>query len=150
DITAYNLYSDAILQAFYVVMSGVGLFQWLRGGANQSELVITRMRQGEHGLIIVTGAASGLILGYFVGAYLPAAATYPDALTTSFSVVATFLLLQRRLENWLYWIVIDMAYVAIYWSRGATLFVVIMIIYVVVAIMGYRTWRRLYTNEHLG
>jgi len=142
DVSLYNLYSDAILQVFYVIMSGIGLHQWLKGGINQKALEISRMTTREHILVIGLSSGIGLILGYFVGEYLPAAATYPDALTTSFSIVTTYLLLQRKLENWLYWIVIDLAYVAIYWSRGATLFVFIMIIYVVVAGWGYYNWRK--------
>lgn len=142
DIVQYQLYSDAALQAFYVVMSFVGLYQWQRGGAGQEELVVSKMAWSAHGWMIGLSTAAGLILGYFVSQNFAAAATYPDAVTTTFSVGATILLLRRKIENWLYWVIIDLAYVVIFWSRGAYLFTLLMVIYVVMALYGYRKWRK--------
>ena len=141
DIVQYQLYSDAALQAFYVIMSGVGIYQWQKGGAQQQILAVSKMNAIEHLWMIGASLSAGLLLGYFVSQNFAAAATFPDAITTTFSVGATILLLRRKIENWLYWIVIDLVYVVIFWSRGAFLFALIMLIYVVVAIYGYRKWR---------
>jgi len=78
----------------------------------------------------------------FVSALFTSVATLPDAITTSFSIITTFLLIGRKLENWLYWIVIDVAYVWIYGSTGAILFAVMMVINVGVASYGFWHWRR--------
>lgn len=142
DIVQYDLYSDAALQAFYVVMSGFGIYQWQFGGKESGELSISRMSLTEHVGLITVSIGVGLLLGYFVSQNFAAAATYPDAITTVASVGATFLLLRRKLENWLYWIVIDLAYVGIFWSREAWLFAGIMVIYVLVAVYGYLEWKR--------
>ena len=147
----YQLASDALLQVFYFVMAGVGLWQWGRGRrfegedkerGKDTELPIRRMTVREHMWTLIGSMAGGLLLGYFFSHTLVAAATYPDAVTTVFSVITTFLLIGRRLENWLYWIVIDVVYVWIYLGQGAALFALMMVINVGVASYGYINWRR--------
>lgn len=142
DIVDYKLYSDAALQAFYVVMSFIGLYQWQKGGEAQTVLPVSSMTLKEHAWLIAVCLLAGLLLGYFVSQHFAAAATYPDAITTTFSIGATIMLLRRKVENWLYWIIIDIAYVGIYASRGATLFMLIMLVYVGVAIYGYKSWQK--------
>lgn len=161
----YQLVSDALLQVFYFVMAGVGMWRWRSepapppseeeqflaeafpdpfGGYGESLVPTTPIRTmtvREHALTIGGSTLAGLALGYFLSAVLTSAATYPDALTTAFSVAATFLLVNRRLENWLYWVVIDAAYVWIYYRQGALLFAALMVLYVGMAVYGYLNWR---------
>ena len=139
---AYNLVSDALLQVFYFVMAGVGLWRWRSTTAATKVIPVRRMTIGEHALTLGGGLAGGGALGYFFSNTMAAAATYPDAITTVFSVITTFLLIDRRLENWLYWVVIDVAYVWIYFSTGAALFGLMMIINVIIAVYGFINWRR--------
>lgn len=146
DIAKYSLYSDALLQVFYVFMSILGLYQWRKGKEGQL-LPITKMSRQAHFYVIGAGLLSGLLLGYFVGEHFPAAATYWDAITTTFSVGATFLLLRRKLENWLYWIVIDLNYIGIYASREAWFFAGLMGLYTLIALWGYQQWRDLRKQE---
>ncbi len=135
----YQLVSDGLLQVFYFVMAGVGLWRWQQGEAGEV-LAVSSMSWREHGWVIGGSLLAGVLLGYLFSNTLVAAATYPDALTTAFSVSTTFLLIQRRLENWLYWVVIDLAYVGIYLSTEAILFAAM--INVGVAIAGYWSWRK--------
>lgn len=144
----YRLVSDALLQVFYFVMAGVGLWRWRSNGARQTVRPPQRMTIKEHLLTVGAAAAGGLLLGYFFSNTMSAAATYPDAITTVFSVLATFLLIGRRLENWLYWIIINLAYVWIYWSTGAVLFALMMVINVLIAGYGFWQWRAEYL-EHI-
>lgn len=143
----YNLVSDALLQVFYFVMAGVGLWRWKTGGEEATELPIRRMTVTEHALTIIIGFAGGGALGYFFSNVTRAAATYPDAITTIFSIMTTFLLVGRRLENWLYWVVIDVVYVWIYFGQNARLFAAMMVINVGVAIYGYVNWRKEMTGS---
>lgn len=145
----YQLVSDALLQLFYLVMAGVGLWQWQRGN-NGAILPVSRMSLVEHLLLITIATTGGLALGYFFDQTLQAAATYEDAITTAFSMGTTWLLVKRRLENWLYWIVIDIVYVEIYLRTNALLFAVMMVINIGIAAYGYVNWRRSLapTNTH--
>jgi nicotinamide mononucleotide transporter len=123
-------------------MAGVGLWRWQSSAQEGAVVPVVRMTVQEHALTIGGGLAGGLALGYFFSATMTAAATYPDAITTVFSIITTFLLVGRRLENWLYWVVIDIAYVWIYLSTGAALFGLMMVINVGVAVYGFSSWRK--------
>ncbi|NJC27121.1 nicotinamide mononucleotide transporter [Lewinella antarctica] len=147
-LVVYELVSDAILQLFYLIMAGVGVWQWQRGGDKGGQLPVTRMTMPQHLALIVFAGTGGSALGLFFNTTLQAAATYPDAITTAFSIGATFLLIRRKLENWLYWIVIDAVYVWIYRGQGAHLFALMMVINIMVAAYGFFTWRRELTREH--
>lgn len=144
DFAFYQLYADGVLQIFYAAMSAWGYWQWKSQADGGEQLAISRMSIQEHVQLISLGVIGGVMAGYFLGAYTDAAATYPDAITTVFALLTTYLVIQKKIENWLYWICIDSIYIFIYQSRGAYLFVVIMLIYLVVAAYGWRNWQRKY------
>ena len=125
-------------------MSIVGWLQWRGVSRDAPDRPITRMTTREHLSAGAIGIGLGVIFGYFFAAYTPAAATYLDATTTAFAILATFMLVQKKLENWLYWIVVDIAYVYLYGRQGAWLFAGLMVIYVIIAALGYIRWRKSY------
>lgn len=137
----FDLYVDALLQVFYVIMGIYGWYQWTRGQQGQM-LPITRLSSSQHLVIIPVGLGMSFIIGYLFAAYTPAAATYLDAFTTVFSIAATFMVVHRKLDNWLYWIVVDSVYCYLYFSRGGYLFALLFVVYTVIAISGYLKWRK--------
>lgn len=158
----YQLVSDGFLQVFYFIMAGVGIWRWRssREGTKEpgrsinpglsgelalparAKPAILRMTVPEHTIVIAGSLCAGWGLYLLVSGVFVSAATLPDALTTAFSIATTFLLIGRRLENWLYWIVIDAVYIWIYLGTGAVLFAVMMVINIGVASYGYVNWRR--------
>lgn len=144
DFYLYQLYADGALQLFYVAMSAWGLWQWQFGQGAKGALPIQKMERQEHIWVISLGIIGGGLAGYFLGTYTDAAASYPDAITTVFAILATYLVVQKKLENWLYWLGIDFVYLFIYGSQGAYLFVLIMLIYLVVAYYGWKNWQKSY------
>jgi len=140
--TFYDLWLDAILQVFYVIMAFAGIYQWRYSRQAGDDLPITRMKTQNHALVLAGGIALAWIFGALFDEYTPAAATYLDAVTTIFSVIATFLLVRKRLENWLYWIAIDGLYSYLYFSRGAYLFALLMVLYTGIALAAYFRWRK--------
>ncbi len=138
----YGLFLDALLQLFYVGMGFWGLYQWQVGTAAGTPLPIREIPVRQHGWLLLGGGMLTLLLGYIFSEYTSAQATYWDALTTVFSMIATFLLVQRILSNWLYWLVVDAIYVVLYASRGAHLFALLMVLYLVIATVAFLRWRR--------
>lgn len=137
----YDLYLDALLQVFYVLMGMVGWIRWA-GKTNQSPESITSMTLKEHLLLFIIGIPLSMLFGFYFDEFTPAAATYLDSFTTVFAILATFLLVNKKVENWLYWIVIDAAYIYLYYSRGGWLFSLLMVVYTGIAIQGYFKWRK--------
>lgn len=137
----YDLYLDALLQIFYVIMGFIGIYQWKYGGAAQKKRPIQRMTWLQHLMVLLIGSVLALGFGYFFDHYTAAAATYLDAFTTIFAFITTFLLVWKYLDNWIYWVVIDFAYIYLYFSRGAIFQALIMVIYVIIAALAYYNWR---------
>lgn len=142
--TAYGLYFDAALNVFYAAMAVVGLLRWTRGGAHEAAAApITSMSWREHAAWIGGGAVVVAVCVVLAEAYTAAALPLPDATTTVYSVIGTVLLVERRLENWLYFVAMDAVYVWLYLERGSALFAGLFAVYTVLAVIGYLSWRRL-------
>lgn len=143
----YDLYIDAMLQLYYVFIGIYGWLNWDEKTASQQKLKIQTLSIQSHLIYIAIGLLLTFIVGYFFDKYTPAAATYFDAFTTVFALFATYLVTQKKLENWLYWIVIDSVYVYLYGSRDGYLFALLNVVFVLVAIIGYVRWRKAYLIE---
>ena len=139
---SYNLLFDAFLQIFYVGMSVYGLYLWRVDKNEEEELPITNMNFLEHILTLLSGIVLGVGVAYTTSYFYDASWPYLDSLTTAFLMIATYFLVLRKLECWIYFVVADAVYVYIYWAQGAKLFSGMMVLYTVMAILGYIRWQK--------
>ena len=100
-----------------------------------------------HGAACFAVLMASMALGSVMDSLTDAASPYVDAATTVSALLATWMVAQRLLENWLYWIAIDLASVGLYLSRDLTLTAGLFAAYVVLAGLGYRTWRRQWCQQ---
>jgi nicotinamide mononucleotide transporter len=137
-----GLYSDMGLQAVYFVLSVYGWYEWLHGGAGGTKLRVSRARPRVYAIllaiIVVASAALGRLTSNLPGVALP----YLDALLAITSLAAQWMMTRKLLENWIVWILLDVAYVGMYLFKGLNLIAVNYAVYLVVAIMGYIAWKR--------
>ena len=93
------------------------------------------------GLVVLGAAASG-IAAYWLRARTDEALPHLDGFTTSFSLVAQWMQARKYLENWMLWVVVDVVYVGMSLSEGLTLTAGLYAVYVGLALLGFRDWRR--------
>jgi nicotinamide mononucleotide transporter len=141
-----RLYSEATLQVYYMAMSVYGWLMWTRGkipnnAVTTAVLPISRWSLTQHLIAIGLGVGLLFLLGYF-WSWMGAALPYVDAFTTAFSIIATYMVAQKIIENWLYWIVIDLVSIFMNYDRGLYLFALLFFIYCIVAVYGWLAWRR--------
>jgi nicotinamide mononucleotide transporter len=140
-----RLYSEATLQVYYMVMSVYGWMAWTKKkdetASSESLISIQRWTIKQHLMAFGSGIVLLLLLGSF-WSWMGGALPYVDAFTTAFSIIATYMVTQKIIENWIYWIVIDLVSVFINWERGLYLFAVLFAVYCIVAIFGFIEWRR--------
>jgi len=137
-----KLYAAMGLQAVYVGLAAYGWYAWLHGGEGQGALKVSRLpRRMAVGLAIAGAAASG-IAGYWLRARTDEALPYLDGFTTSFSLVAQWMQTRKFLENWAVWAVVDVVYVGMSLSQGLTLTAGLYAVYIGLALLGFRDWRR--------
>lgn len=141
-----RLYLEAALQVYYLAMAVYGWWQWRRPRADDGSaaLPISRFSLQAHGVAIGGVLVASAVSGWLLARYTDAALPYLDAFTTWGSVVTTWMVARKILENWLYWIVIDSAAIVLYLDRGLYLTAALFAAYVVIAAIGFMAWRRHY------
>ncbi|MCC6725974.1 MAG: nicotinamide mononucleotide transporter [Saprospiraceae bacterium] len=142
DFFRYNLWVDGLLQIFYVVMGFAGLYAWLFAPQKTGEKVaVHTLPLRQQAYLIALGLALTVMLGFLFKQYTPTSFPYADAFITAFSIIATFLTIKKVLESWLYWIVFDALAVALFWAKDAVLVALVMVVYTLMAVYGWRQWR---------
>jgi len=147
-----NLLMESALSVYYVVMAVYGWWQWRGGISGQSPSVYSEEPRRESPIIVwskikhvkalMAIVVVSLISGYLLSENTNAVWPYLDSFTTWASVFTTWLLTKKVLENWLYWIVIDFVSIFLYADRELYATVLLFSVYTVMAVFGYRQWRK--------
>lgn len=137
-----KLYSDTGLQVVYVVLNFYGWYQWLYGGKNRTELPVTRTSGRLAAILVVIGAVTAMALGTFVSYSTDASLPYVDALTTSTSLVAQWMMTRKLLENWIVWVSVDVVYIGMYIYKDLHVTAVLYAVFLALSVMGYMQWKR--------
>ena len=137
-----KLYDDVILQIFFVLTSIVGWYRWLRGNSGQ-ELDVRFSKPSFIAicttLAVVTAAGYGALLHAFTDAYAP----FLDSMVLVFSVLGQILMMDRRVENWWAWLLVNTIAVPLYASRGLYLTAALYAAFWINAVVSLVRWRRL-------
>jgi nicotinamide mononucleotide transporter len=145
------LLMDSALNTYYLVMAVYGYWQWSKNTNSQQDssatLAIVSWSASWHLKACFALAILASALGYFMATYTQADFAYLDTFTTVYALFATYLVTQKVLENWLYWIVIDVVSIYLYIEKGLVPTTVLFIILVIVACYGYLKWLTLYKKS---
>ena len=144
-----RLYADSVLQLVYLALSVYGWWAWLHGGAAHERLRVSRAtrRLWLAGTPVVL--AAGIALGAALDRYTDSPVPYFDALLTSASLAAQWMMTRKILENWLVWIVADIVYVPMFVFRGLPFTAGQYLVFLVLAVIGYVGWRRSWAADRL-
>jgi nicotinamide mononucleotide transporter len=139
-----RLYSEAALNVFYAAMAVYGWYQWRYGGRvhGTPELPIGVWPLKIHALAIGGSLALSAVIGWLMSRHTDAAYPYLDAFVTVSSVVTTYMVARKILENWLYWLVVDSLSLYLYAQRGLYFYVGLFALYLVLVVIGFVRWRR--------
>ena len=137
-----GLYADAVLQLFYLALSAYGWYEWMYGGARHTRLKVSRATRMNWMVVTPLFLAGGIGLGAVLARYTDSPMPYFDALLTSASLVAQWMMTRKLLENWVIWILADLVYVPVFIMRGLPLTALQYAIFLVLAAIGYVGWRQ--------
>jgi nicotinamide mononucleotide transporter len=137
-----QIYADMLLQVYYVLVGIYGWIHWAGVDASKSmiSLPITRVsKRNRLYLLLITcfmmvGIAQFLI--YFTDSPVP----WLDALTTSLSITATWMLARKVLEHWIIWVIVDLIYIGLFYYRGLFPSILLFLVYTALAVVGYFEW----------
>ena len=137
---------QSALYVFYMAMAVYGWHQWRRGGRRRGARIHSlppRRHLLLGGLALSLAALSGALLDRQADTAWP----YVDAFITWASIVATWMMAKKILENWLYWLLIDSVCIPLYLSRGLRQTAWLFVVYLVLSLYGYLAWRKLYRRQ---
>jgi nicotinamide mononucleotide transporter len=129
------------LQIFFVGMAVYGWISWTRSAA-EGEVPVSRWPLRYHVGAAVLIAAFSLGTASLLAQHTLAAWPRLDSLTTWFSLLATWLVARGKLENWLYWIVIDLVLVFLSYKQGLMGMALLNLLFIAIATGGFIAWRR--------
>jgi nicotinamide mononucleotide transporter len=137
---------QSLLQVWYVGVAVFGFLRWSHEGTTRISLL------SWHGH--VAGIAASLLLAvviaHFLAAETQAAWPYLDASTAVLSLFASWLTARAKLENWLYWIVVDAVLAWLYVAQGLVFTAFLFLIYLAIAAAGFIEWLKTYRRQTVG
>jgi len=137
-----SLLMESGLNVYYLLMAVYGLWRWRFGGDSSSELTISSWSIRQHSAVFSVILLLTLASGAWLSGNTQAALPYVDSFTTWSAVITTWMVANKILQNWLYWIVIDAVSVWLYLERGLQLYALLFVLYTIIAVFGYLNWRQ--------
>lgn len=155
-----HLYSSMTLNIVFFCFNIYGYFLWTRpkkGEENENnELKVRRSSNQIRTILLIIIVAGTIFWGLAIvhfHEWMPAAfeqATrfpYVDSFVMITSIVAQLLMAQKKWENWVLWIVIDVVATFLYAFAGYTFTAILYALLVLIAIKGLYDWQKSYKNE---
>jgi nicotinamide mononucleotide transporter len=144
-----GLYSDMGLQVVYLVLSIYGWYEWLHGGANRTQLTVSRATGREWLIAMPIALVFWLGLARYTSTLSGVALPYLDSALTTVSLVAQWMMTRKILENWMLWIVADIMYVPMYVYKKLPVTAALYLVFLVLAVIGLRGWWRSWRDRTL-
>ena len=142
-----KLYMESGLQVYYLGMAVFGWYQWRLANDGSTSLQVSMWSMREHLLALELIALLTFTSGYLLHSGTDARLPYLDSLTTWGSVVTTFMVVRKVLENWIYWLVIDSISIYLYLDRELYFTSMLFAVYIVIVFFGWFSWSRSYKQN---
>jgi len=136
-----RLYSDSLLQLFFLAFTLYGWWYWWRGVREEGEVRVVRLDVRGWITGLAAGSVGAVLLGLLMertGAALPRL----DATLMSYSLVASWWQTRKHTANWWLWIAVDLVYIGEYIYKGLRPTAALYVLLVALAMLGLRDWRR--------
>ena len=143
-LLVYGLLGDMLINAYYFAMSIYGWWVWTRKVDDTHFIPITKMDEKEKkwATLLFFSTIVFVIGIYVIFEKFDSWTAYVDTLTTAIFFVGMWLMAKKKLENWTFWIIGDIITVPLYWYKGLIFSSLLFLVLTIIAIYGYRAWKR--------
>jgi nicotinamide mononucleotide transporter len=146
-----GIYADMVLEGIYFFSMGYGWYRWRGGVKNQKAepLLLNQLSSTQWALLTL------ILCVVFVGIYtsltLFTHSNVPllDAVTTSLSLLAQWLMCHKIIVTWILWFITDALYALMYLNKNLPFHCGLMILYTGMAVSGYVMWVRTAQNKSM-
>ncbi|EAZ81960.1 nicotinamide riboside transporter PnuC [Algoriphagus machipongonensis] len=136
----YKLYADMGINAYYFSMSIYGWFVWTHPKVGEKVLPVTWLKPSGWAVSIAFFLISYLTLYLVLANFTDSDVPYWDSFTTASAFVGMWLMAKKKVENWIFWIITDLAAVPLYFYKGLILTSFQYLFFTVLATLGLLAW----------
>lgn len=142
-----QLIGEATVNFYYTVMSLYGWFNWLRRNEKRELIVqITRSTRTDWlmqcAFFILIYLVLFVSLIYLQDAFFPGAIPWADALASAAAFTGMWLMTQKKVESWLWWVITNIASMPLYYIKGYTFTAIYYLILLALAVLGWKEWMK--------
>ena len=140
----FSLLGDMIINGYFVIMSIYGWYYWSRKRDEVfiNNISILKKKEYIQMVLLVIGSVIFIYLVYVQFDKWNSWTAYVDNTTTAIFFVAMWLMAKRKIESWIFWIIGDLITVPLYFYKGLTISSIQYLIFTVIAILGYLSWKK--------
>ena len=145
----FSLLGDMIINFYFVLMSIYGWYYWAQKKDGETLNKVSRTSTNEYYFILMLGIIS-LVSIYFIYDFYDkwnSWTAYVDNVTTAIFFIAMYLMARRKVESWIFWIIGDMITIPLYFYKGLTISSIQYLIFLILAILGYISWKKILNNS---
>jgi nicotinamide mononucleotide transporter len=135
-----KLYADMTLQVIFFVQSIIGWYYWNK--VTDQKIHITHMTQYDWRISIIILIGGSISIGYLLHTHTDGTSPYVDATASVGSIIATWLLSKKRLENWWFWLFVDFIYIWLFLYKSLYASSILYAMFFGFAYWGYRSWKK--------
>ena len=154
-----QLYPDMFLQIFFFITNLMGWWRWTHPQQSEEdrkhELKVSLMSRqwlfifiaiGLFGTIAMGMLAKNLHAWFPLAFSQPSAFPYADSFVTVMSIVATYLMVQKKVECWAVWLLVDAVACTLYFSKGIKFVGIEYVAFCFIAAFGLWNWWKQYQS----
>lgn len=138
---------QAALQVYYLGLSVYGFWHWTQESAQEAPPAVSTWPLRYHLIACIAIVAISALTAKWLAAETQAAWPFMDSFTTWGSLFTAWLVARMKLENWLYWIIVDSVLAWLFAVQGLFFLALMSVLYVGIVIGGFFKWRRLYRAQ---
>ena len=136
-----GIFADMVLEMFYFLSTCYGWYRWANSSPNEEKHIVFPSSI-QWFFLVVAGIAIYAIIYYILITFTPSTIPKLDALTTSLSLIAQLLMCYKVIATWILWFITDALYFLIYSKKLLPFHAGLMIVYCIMAIIGYMSWMK--------
>ena len=145
-----KLYGDFLLHIVFLILNIYGWYSWRQSISTQNEQIsIQKLSQGQSIKVfaatfigIIVFAQALIYIPTWIADMPPASLPYWDSTTSVLSVTGMWLTAKKYIDNWYYWLVVDILATGIYFFKDIPFYSLLYFIYIGLAIAGYLAWKK--------
>jgi nicotinamide mononucleotide transporter len=154
-----QLYPDMFLQVFFFVTNMMGWWRWTHPQPEEAdrkhELRVSFMHKKQFINLTVIGLLGTALFGLLASKLheifpsifsKPSAFPYLDSFVTIMSVITTFLMIQKKIESWIIWIIVDALATCLYFAKGIKFLGLEYFVFCFIAAYGLWNWTKEYRS----